>query len=114
MSNASEQWVDICAESDLVENSGVAALIDEKQAAIFYVPSAEQKIFAIGNFDPIGKAQVLSRGILGELKGDLVVASPLYKQHFRLIDGSCVEDDAMSTDHWECKLEAGRVKLKVA
>jgi len=107
------QWVDICSIDDLVPNSGVAALINEKQYAVFYVPTQTPSVYTIGNYDPIGKAQVLSRGIVGDIGGDLVVASPLYKQHFRLSDGSCVEDETSFAGSWPSKVEEGRVKLMV-
>lgn len=83
----------ICNKTDLVENSGVCALINGEQVAIFYMPKEDEKVFGIANYDPIGKANVLSRGIVGDLQGQLVVASPLYKQHFNLRTGQCLEDE---------------------
>jgi nitrite reductase (NADH) small subunit len=55
--------------------------------------STEQKIFAISNYDPIGKANVLYRGIVGSVGDEVVVASPLYKQHFSLHTGACLQED---------------------
>lgn len=84
----------ICDKSDLVANSGVCALVNGEQVAIFYLPTTEKQVYAISNWDPVGKANVLSRGIVGDLKGQIVVASPLYKQHFDLETGICLEEDA--------------------
>ena len=42
----------------------------------------EALLYAIGNYDPAGDANVLSRGIIGSVNGQTVVASPLYKHHF--------------------------------
>ncbi len=88
----------ICTVSDLAKNSGICALLtingQEQQVAIYYLPDSEQKIFALGNWDPLGQANVMSRGILGNIGDELVVASPLYKQHFSLISGKCLEEDA--------------------
>jgi nitrite reductase (NADH) small subunit len=88
----------ICSLDDLVANSGVCALINnrgvDQQVALFYLPATEQKVFALGNWDPIGQANVLSRGIVGSLSDQFVVASPLYKQHFSLSTGQCLEQDA--------------------
>ena len=81
----------LCALSDLVVNSGVAVLHDGEQIALFYLPDETPSVFAVGNHDPIGGANVLSRGIVGDIKGEVVVASPLYKQHFSLRTGVCVE-----------------------
>ncbi len=86
--------VTICNRSDLVANSGVCALIGEEQIALFYLPESEQKIFALSNWDPIGEANVMSRGILGSVDDRSVVASPLYKQHFCLKTGECLEEQA--------------------
>ena len=74
-------WVNVCHLRDLEPDSGVCALVDGKQVAIFYLPR-ENSVYAIQNYDPISKANVLSRGIVGDINGELVVASPLYKQHF--------------------------------
>lgn len=105
------QWTEICSISDLAANSGVAALLDKQQVAVFYLPEQSPSVYAIGNYDPISKAQVLSRGMVGELSGELVVASPVYKQHFRLVDGSCIEDETAKAGSWPCKIENGQVFL---
>jgi Ferredoxin subunits of nitrite reductase and ring-hydroxylating dioxygenases len=52
---------------------------------------------------------VLSRGIVGDLKGELVVASPLYKQHFSLASGKCLEDAAASVPTYKLRLEGENV-----
>ncbi len=78
-------WRPVCDRRDLVGNSGVVALVDDAQVALFYLPGHEsQPLYAIDNRDPKSGANVLGRGIVGHLGGELVVASPLYKQHFRL------------------------------
>ena len=101
----------ICSKHDLVENSGVCALVNGEQIAIFYIPSSEKKVFAISNWDPFGKANVLSRGITGDLEGEYVVASPLYKQHFNLESGECLEDDNESVQTYKVNLDGDSVLL---
>lgn len=105
-------WKLICKQEDLVEGAGVAAMVNGEQVAIFYVPESEQKIFAISNWDPIGKANVLSRGLVAHLQEQWVVASPLYKQHFVLASGQCLEED-IKIPHWEAKLESNDVFISV-
>jgi nitrite reductase (NADH) small subunit len=87
----------ICTVDDLAKNSGICALLsirgEEHQAAIFYLPNTEKQVYALGNWDPIGQANVMSRGIVGCITDELVVASPLYKQHFSLISGKCLESE---------------------
>ncbi|MBT4600161.1 MAG: nitrite reductase small subunit, partial [Methylococcales bacterium] len=41
------QWIDVCSADDLQPNSGVCALVNNQQVAIFYFPN-EDKIYAIG------------------------------------------------------------------
>lgn len=106
------EWIDVCGTDDLQPNSGVCALVKERQVAIFYLPK-EQALFAIGNYDPIGQANVLSRGIIGDLSGQPVVASPLYKQHFNLQTGVCVEDGSVSVPVYPIRIDNGRVAVGV-
>ncbi|WP_372740099.1 nitrite reductase small subunit NirD [Neptunomonas sp.] len=104
------EWVDLCSIGDLVENSGVCALLNEQQIALFYLPD-EQKVYAVGQYDPFGNANVISRGIIGSKEGKLFVASPLYKQHFLLEDGSCLEDETVSLPVWKTQIINERVMI---
>ena len=99
----------ICEQKDLVANSGVCAMVDGQQIALFYLPEETPQIYAIGNWDPIGKANVLSRGMVGDINERLVVASPLYKQHFDLQTGNCIEDSTMSVPVYHVELVADEV-----
>ena len=105
------QWTDVCSVLDLQENSGVCALVNGLQVAIFYLPTDELGVYAISNYDPIGKANVLSRGIIGDIRGHKVVASPLYKQHFDLQTGACLEDDTVTVPIYACQINGGRVQV---
>ncbi len=51
----------------------------------------------MSNQDPFSQAFVMSRGIIGDLQGERVVASPIYKQHFSLATGRCLEDKDRET-----------------
>ena len=84
----------VCRLDEIVPNTGVCAFVDGKQVAVFRLD--DDRVFALGNRDPFSGANVLSRGIVGDLKGELVVASPIYKQHFSLLTGRCLEDESVS------------------
>ncbi len=99
----------VCQTQDLIPNSGVCALVNGKQVALFYFPEDDQPVRAVSNWDPIGQANVLSRGIVGDLKGRLVVASPLYKQHFDLKTGECLEDDQAKLEVFPVSIEENLV-----
>ncbi len=107
--NAGNNEMVVCSTEDLIENSGICALVDDQQVAIFYLPKTEKKVFAVSNWDPLGKANVISRGIVGDLKGTLVVASPLYKQHYSLESGICLEDSSAKLATYEIKIEGDQV-----
>ena len=106
-----QNWVDICAVEDLTPEAGCGALLDNQQVALFYLPNQPEQLFAIGNYDPLGGANVLARGIVGDLGGQLVVASPLYKQHYDLRTGACLEDDSVSVPCYSARIVSGRVEL---
>lgn len=106
-----DDWQDICAIEDLVPYSGIGALVAGVQAAIFYVPDAEPAVYVLDNWCPAAHANVLSRGIVGDINGELVVASPLYKEHFRLTDGQCIEKP-LQVSVWPVRIEGDRVKVR--
>ena len=85
------QWTPICALDRIVPDTGVAALLNGRQVAVFRVGADDPRVFAIDNFDPNAQAAVLSRGLVGSIGERIVVASPIYKQHFDLHSGECLE-----------------------
>ena len=99
----------ICRLQDIVPDTGVAALVGGEQVAVFRI---DQRIYAIGNRDPFSGANVLSRGIVGDLNGELVVASPIYKQHFSLLTGRCLEDDAVSVAVYRASVDGEDVLIE--
>jgi nitrite reductase (NADH) small subunit len=103
-------WVQVCYLDDIVPNTGVCALVDDEQVAIFRVGQSE--LYALDNYDPNAKASVLSRGLIGNLGERLVVASPIYKHHFDLRTGECLEAPEHSVHAWQVKLHGEHVLLR--
>ncbi len=99
-------FVKVCSTNDLVKNAGVAALVDGVQVALFYI---DEEVFALDNFDPVGKAYVMSRGMIGDLKGELMVAAPLQKQHYNLKTGVCMDIEGLSIPTYPAKIENDQV-----
>jgi len=100
----------VCPLEDIVPNAGVAALVDGEQVAIFRLD--DNSVHAVGNQDPFSRANVLSRGIVGDLRGELVVASPVYKQHFSLATGRCIEDASARIPVYDARVEEGWVVVE--
>ena len=110
--NVELDWVTVCDVSDLKVGAGACALVENLQVAIFYLES-DDLIYALANYDPFGQANVLSRGIVGDIGGDLVVASPLHKQHFKLETGVCVEDGSVKVRTFPIRLDDKRVQIAI-
>lgn len=104
------QWLPICAVTDIQPNTGVNALVGTHQVAIFRIGSTDE-VYAISNFDPFSKAFVLSRGIIGDRKGLLKVASPIYKQNFDLKTGVCLDDETVSVCTFPVQVVNGQVQV---
>lgn len=96
----------VCALEDILPSAGVCVLADGRQIAIFRV---RDTVFALDNFEPASAANVLARGIVGDLQGEPVVASPLYKQHYSLATGRCLEDASRSVNVYPARILDGRV-----
>ncbi len=106
-----KSWIQVCFEDDLMNDTGVCAKVNNQQIAIFKSSRLNQ-LFAISNYDPIGEANVLSRGIIGSLGEQVVVASPLYKEHYDLRTGNCVEKPEYSVTVYPVKIENGVVQIQ--
>jgi NAD(P)H-dependent nitrite reductase large subunit/NAD(P)H-dependent nitrite reductase small subunit len=106
---AASPWQFVCELEELLPDSGVAALIDGHQFAIFRV---DDRVYALDNFDPHSEANVLSRGLVGDMQGELVVASPVYKQHFSLITGRCLEAPELSVRVYPARVTDGRIWIR--
>lgn len=102
------QWIEVCALDDITPNTGVGALIEGQSVALFRV-GHEKRIYALSNKDPFSQANVMCRGIIGDLQGERVIASPIYKQHFSLATGRCLEDKDQKLLVFPTKIENGRV-----
>lgn len=102
-------WHRLCSSADLVAEAGVAVRIDQHEIALFYLPDLPTPVYALDNRDPFTQAYVLSRGLLGDAQGEVFVASPLHKQRFRLKDGVCLDDPAVTVRTWAVELRDGQL-----
>jgi len=105
-------WTAVCVTDDILPDTGVCALVDGRHVAVFRLGAAQ--FFAIDNVDPKSGASVLSRGLLGNLGERLVVASPIYKNHFDLATGECLEAPEHSVRAHAVRLEGDRVLVALS
>jgi nitrite reductase (NADH) small subunit len=107
---SSTQWVAVCPLEQISINTGVCALVNHQQIAVFRVGDGTQ-VYAIGNYDPFSKAHVLSRGIVGDRNGIPKVASPVYKHNFSLITGECLDDPSVTVPKFFVQIVEGQVQV---
>lgn len=100
-----QHWSPVCPLDDILPGTGVCALVDRRHVAVFRINDGEDRLFAIDNYDPNAQASVLSRGLIGNLNERLVVASPIYKHHFDLESGTCIEVPENSVRSWPVRVE---------
>jgi nitrite reductase (NADH) small subunit len=105
------QWTTVCPLNRIAINTGVCALVNDVQVAIFRVGDGTQ-VYAISNYDPFSKAHVLSRGIVGDRNGIPKVASPVYKQNFNLITGECLDDSSVKVATFLAQVVGEQVQVK--
>lgn len=102
-------WRAVCSLDEIVPDTGVCALLGGRQIAVFRVGDLDPRVFAIDNYDPNAQAAVLSRGLVGSIGERVVVASPIYKQHFDLASGECLEAPAHSVTSYPARIDGGTV-----
>ena len=102
-------WVEVCNYEAIYPDTGVCALIDGRQVAIFRL--SDGTLHALSNFDPFSQANVLSRGIIGDRAGEPKIASPIYKQTFNLRTGVCYEDATVRLDVYRVRRRRGLVEV---
>ena len=91
LDQSTSTFVPVCIARRLTPDRGVAALVDGRAVAVFRLSTGE--LHAVDNRDPISDANVLSRGLVGDVAGSPTVASPIYKQRFDLRTGRCLDVD---------------------
>jgi NAD(P)H-dependent nitrite reductase small subunit len=113
MSTTTARWHAVCPIATIAPDRGVAALVDGRQVALFRVKGTDE-IFAIDNVDPFTGVGCLSRGIVGDKGGELMVASPLHKQRFSLRTGRCLDDPDVSVAIYSTRVLDDHVEVQLS
>jgi nitrite reductase (NADH) small subunit len=107
------RWVDVCRLDDISAGGSQPALVGRLQLAVHRL-GATETVFATDDFDPYSKAYVLSRGSVDDVAGEPRVESPVYRQSFSLLTGTCVEDESVRVNVYPARVRDGRVELQLA
>jgi nitrite reductase (NADH) small subunit len=111
MTATAAMWMDVCALDDLEAFWGEAALVAGHQVAIVRLP--DDRVFAVGNLDPIAGAHVMSRGIVGSRGDRPTIASPLHKEVYDLESGERLGADGPGLGSYPVRLVDGRLEVLV-
>jgi nitrite reductase (NADH) small subunit len=104
-------WLDVCALAELEPFWGEAALVAGHQVAVVRLP--DDRLFAVGNLDPVADAQVMSRGIVGSRGDRPTIASPLHKEVYDLASGERLGADGPGLGSYPVRVVDGRVEVLV-
>jgi nitrite reductase (NADH) small subunit len=105
---AGAHWTPVCPLDAILPDTGVAARFRGEQVAIFR--TGDDRVFALANHDPCSGANVLARGLLADVGGTPVVASPVHKQRFELATGRCL-DAEVTVATFAVRVRDGSVEL---
>jgi nitrite reductase (NADH) small subunit len=102
-------WTPVCELSQLEPERGVAALVGHLQIAVFRTHAGD--LYAIDNHDPVSRANVLARGIVGTRGSAPTVASPMHKQVYDLRTGRCLDDPDVHVRTFQVRCRHGVVEV---
>jgi len=105
------RWVELCGLGELEPFWGEAALVGDRQVALFLLSGGQ--LYAVSNRCPVSGAQVMSRGIVGSKGGRPTIASPLHKQVYDLETGECLSEDGQALDTFPVRVVDGLVQVSL-
>jgi nitrite reductase (NADH) small subunit len=111
MTAIAARWMDVCDFADLEPFWGEAALIAGHQIAIVRLPG--DRVFAVGNLDPVADAYVMSRGIVGSRGDRPTIASPLHKEVYDLETGQRLGADGPGLGSYPVRVIDDRLEVLV-
>lgn len=103
-------WFKAAAIKDFPKDGGSCIKYKNKQIAVFNF-SRINKWFACQNVCPHKMEMVLSRGMIGDVKGTPKVACPLHKKTFSLENGENLNGDIEAIATYPVKVEGENVYI---
>lgn len=102
------QWYRAAPVSAFLPDSGACVKINDQQIAVFNFAATGQW-YACQNLCPHKMQMILSRGLIGETKGEPKVACPYHKKTFSLRTGENLNGDDYRIDTYPVRVEDGFV-----
>jgi nitrite reductase (NADH) large subunit len=105
-------WVRIGRAEEFPRDGGMALRYGDAQIAVYNF-SSRGEWYASQNMCPHMKDMVLSRGLLGDQKGEPKVACPQHKKTFSLKSGECLSGEPYRIRTFPVKVENGVVYVEL-
>lgn len=102
-----EEWQPVCRMVELEVERGATALVHGQALAIFR--TGDDRVYALGNYDPFAKASVLAKGIVGVRDDVPFVASVEHRHGFDLRTGECLDDASVHVPAYDVRVVEGVV-----
>lgn len=102
-----EGWQRICRVEELQVDRGATALAHGSALAVFR--TVDDQVYAVGNHEPVARASVLARGIVGSRDGVPTVFGPTHRHAFDLRTGRCLDDPHLSVPSYPVQVVDGVV-----
>jgi nitrite reductase (NADH) small subunit len=96
--------------SSFPPNAGACVKYQDKQIAVFHFTNTNQW-YACQNLCPHRMEMVISRGLIGDEKGEPKVACPMHKRTFSLISGENLNGDCQALAVYPVKIMDGYVYI---
>lgn len=112
MSEVTKNWERAGLVSDFPEEGGSCVLINGEQIAVYNFTSRSEW-FATQNLCPHKQEMILSRGMIGDVKGEPKVACPFHKKQFSLESGACLSGEDYEISTYAVKVEGDEVFVEV-
>ncbi|MGL4609537.1 MAG: nitrite reductase small subunit NirD [Trueperaceae bacterium] len=106
------EWLNVASETAFLPNAGGCVKLGDLQIAVFNFGKGEW--YAVQNQCPHQQQMVLSRGLIGDAKGEPKVSCPLHKNSFSLCTGEHLGGNAeWKLQTFPVKVEGGAVWLEI-
>ncbi len=107
-------WFKAASVDKFPQDGGACVKYKDEQIAVFNFTSMGEW-YATQNLCPHKQQMALSRGLIGDAKGEPKVACPFHKKQFSLKSGDCLDDhDCESIKTYPIKIEEDMVYIGIS
>lgn len=107
------KWIKAAKVEDFPVEGGACVLVEGNRQIAVYNFTSKNSWYATDNQCPHKQQMVLSRGMIGDVKGEPKVACPFHKKTFSLESGKCLSGEDYKVQTYPVKVEDGVVYVGI-